>query len=136
MRTNVTSGPGAFLGQLVGQQLARELEAMGAARDQLVRVKGPRCAAWLVFSHRRLLRRDGAIRLHLRPGERLPFWARVAVACLETRERSWAVDHLPGGDVVVAWRRHGQQRGRVGRAGPNRERNARKRLRSHLRLVR
>lgn len=104
-------------------------------RRLLVRIEGPRVAAWLVFRCRRVIHRTGHFLVHSdEPRDRAPKWLRTAMEYLATREFLWQVtvrDRPNGGTQwIVFWKgwlsngpRHREELRR-------RERNRRKRDRA------
>lgn len=83
------------------EKLAEHLEADDAkdvARAMMVDRFGPSCAGWLVFTHRRQIRKAGAFDVvvpHKDKGERyeVPMWFSLAVECLKRRD-GWGVQVL------------------------------------------
>jgi hypothetical protein len=78
------------------------------AQRQLIKLEGPRAAAWLVWIARAKLHRAGAVDYHFRPGEKEPRYFLFAIAALKLRPRTWLVELRPvvdgGKDYRVTWR--------------------------------
>ena len=68
------------------------------ARALMVARFGVSCAAWLVWAHRRQLRRAGVVDLVIPGSADTPMWFALAVEYLRGRAH-WAIDVLAQGDV-------------------------------------
>jgi hypothetical protein len=73
-----------------------------ASFEVLLAAFGVRCAAWLLWAHRRRVRRMGGMLLRMPATEPAPLWFQLAVECFKRRPRWVVAEQVRGEYSMVA----------------------------------